>query len=383
MAARAAASIVGAVSAVRRPFLAAILRVACVSPGLAAVAIACGACIASLPPAPPVLAVPGVKVETQPFTRELLTTFPARSRSNRVMHIGGRSPAGLMILTEQGIRWIDRAGATLRDVPFAGGGRLFRPVPYPVAQEATSVIGLAGRDDVVVFGLDGTRHHRFGTGAHGYDWPIAADVIGDARPEIVVKRTRGAAIMDIQGTTVGSLRWSRYTTFVATVQADDDPQDEIVLFNTHIGRPDVEVRVANADGSVVADWAVAEGNWLFRIPELGKDQLWSAVGDELVARSVQGAVLTRLAAPAAGYLRYVSGARLGDLTVMLVSGGGYRCNSLLFVYDTANELVYQEALTARSYALWADHEEGAFLLGSGDVVYRYRPADAPLQSRVH
>lgn len=69
------------------------------------------------------------------------------------------------------------------------------------------------------------------------------------------------------------------------------------------------------------------------------------------------------------------GARMGDATIMVASGGGYRAQSLLLVYDVSQQLIYQEALENRTYALWADPRGAAFYVGTGEGVYRYNRAE--------
>lgn len=343
-----------------------------------ALCLVTASCIGASRVVPAILMSPGVKVETYSFSRGLVTGFADGPGVNRVMSVDREGSDTFMVIAERGIRWVDEAGMTLRAVSFPR--RLFRPEPVRLLSGETRLVALAG-NHVAVLDVEGRVRHRFKTAGPGYKWPIAGNVAGDGEPEVILRKRTGADIRTLAGALVASLEWPRYTTFVEVMQADADEPLEVVLFNTHLGRPEVEVRVVNADGSVVSDWALPRGNWLSLIPALGMDRLWAAVDDEIIAYSATGEIVSRLSAPGAGYLRYVTGARLNDTTILVVSGGGYRCQSLLLVYDADRQLVYQEAVANRSYTVWADPRGAAFYVGSGEEFYRYTRAEAKVGTR--
>lgn len=334
-------------------------------------AMAAGSCAARVPP-PALLTEPGLKMAVIRFRVDEVTAFPAdesHGRPPRIMHLGWDAiPGQLRIVTEWGARWLNLADRSSRDVTFPR--EMFRAAPVTMSDGSLRIAGLSGSRDVPVLTLDGRpdvvlRGDR-------YTLPVIADVGGDRASEVLLPQDRGVRIYSAGGVFRRFVASPWYASDRTVVQADADPELEIAFVNTSLARPAIEVHIVNADGSVVADWRRDDGKWLSSVPALGVETLWGLTSTGFVAWDATGHQVDTYPAAGVDYLRDVVGARAGDYVALIASGNGYRCRSLLTIYDRNKQPVYQEAFASRTYAIVGDPTGAAFFVGLDGVVVRYR-----------
>ena len=333
---------------------------------MAAAAIGCAAHV----PPPALLLESGVKTDRTGFRKEEVTSFsaPAGKRVTRVMQLGWDESTGqLRVVTEFGIRWIDLANGTQRDVTFPR--QMFRAKVIQRSDGGLRVVGLSGHDDIPVMTLDGTIEHVID--AEYMATSVVADVAGDRSPELLLTNGGDMRVHDATGKLLGFVRAPRYTSARAVVQADDDPALEVAFVKTSLAYSWIEVRVVNADSSLVSEWRSEEGKWLSSAPALGTDTLWGLTTRGFTAWDAFGRERESYPAEGVDYLRDVLGARAGGYVALVASGNGYRNRSVIAIYGEAKQMVYQEVFDGRAYTLIADRSGASFLLGVGNQVIRY------------
>jgi hypothetical protein len=274
-----------------------------------------------------------------------------------------------MIVGESGVRWVDEDGRTAAETRFPEP--LFRPVLVPRDPGGAAVVGFSKPKHVRAFDVRGTR--LLDLKGKSYKLPLVGDVIGDGEPEVLVPEGDGFRIVGLDGTRRGEVKAPWYASDRTLVQADGDPALEIAFVKTHLSGQGVQVRIVNADGSLVSAWDSAEGNWLSWEPALGDELLWGVTPQGFSAWSARGVPRETYPAPGVDYLRYVAGARSTDYLLLAASGGGYTSLGTICIYSRAGALVYQEVYGARTYAVLHDAPTGAFYVGAGTDLIRYRP----------
>jgi hypothetical protein len=321
-------------------------------------------CAGHLPPPPPVLATPGVRSGADAFRQERIASLP-----DRIMTIS-RDGDRLMIVSELGVWWVDDEGRTAAEARFPQP--LFRPVVVPRGRDGAAVVGFSKPKYVRAFDVRGTPLLELK--GKSYKLPLVGNVLGDGEAEVLVPDGDGFRIVGFDGTDRGDVKAPWYASDRTLVQADDDPALEIAFVKTHLGgRQGVQVRVVNADGSPAGAWDSAEGNWLSWEPALGERLLWGVTPQGFAAWNALGVLRETYPAPGVDYLRYVAGARSPDHLLLAASGGGYTGIGTICIYSREGALVYQEVYDARSYAVFHDARTGAFYVGAGADLIRYRP----------
>ncbi|HEX6324378.1 MAG TPA: hypothetical protein VFZ36_11680 [Vicinamibacterales bacterium] len=344
-------------------------------PLVVAAAVSAAACIGSMPPAPPRLQMPGIKVETTPFRKQEVTSLEGSATASRIMQIAGDvEQGGLLILAENGLRWIDRHGAAQRELLFPS--RMFRHRLLPLPGGHRGVGGLTSRPNAaVVLDLEGREVLRVDLGGR-YDVPQFANVTGDADDEMILPGRLDARILSLEGVLLGKVSMPTYASIKTVVQADDDPEYEIAFVKTSLRAGPIEVLIMNADGSRVSHWSDTEGGWLSFVPELDDRTLWGITRDGFTAWDSLGRRVKTFNAQDVHYLRYVIGAKFGGHTALIASGGGYSNLSVLSVFDHERRLVFQEVYPSRTYAAFAHPEADHFYVGADDRVVRYSIANS-------
>ena len=334
-------------------------------PGLAAgLAGLVGGCATVAPP--PILIEPGVKTALVRVQVDVIADFADADTLTRIMDLGWDHESGeLRIITERGIRWIDVAAGSHRDVTFSR--RMFRAAPMSTADGAR-VIGRSGSRDVPILRLDGGVDRELRGDA--YAVPLAANVRGNSASELLLPTRGGVRVYSADGRLLGVVRSPWYASDRTFVQADADPELEIV-FVRPMGHT-IEAHVVNGDGSIVVDWKAKHRTWLSYLPELGSDLVWGVTATGFIAFDARGREVQAYPAEGAGYLRDVSGARIGRRIALVASGNGYRGRSVLAIYEQADRLVYYEVFPGRTYTVTGHPTEPILFVGAGERVLRYR-----------
>jgi len=331
--------------------------------------LAGSACIGSLPPLPALLQAPGIKTEATPLRKEQVVSLAGSALSSRIMQITSGPDQDLIVVAENGLRWIDAAGGTTRDLILPA--KMFRHSLQPLPDGQTGIGGFSSRPNaILMFDLSGQEVLRIGLGP-SYDFPEFANVMGGSEREVVVPGRLGVRVFSLRGTLIGTLSSSTYATIKTVVQADDDPEYEIAFVTTSLRAGPVEALVMNADGTTVSRWNDAEGGWLSFVPELDDRSLWGLTADGFTAWDAQGQRVQTFAAPDVSALRYVTGAKFKHHTVLIASGGGYSNVSALCVFDNSRRLVFQEVYSSRIYSAFADRDADHFYVGVDDAVVKY------------
>jgi hypothetical protein len=213
---------------------------------------------------------------------------------------------------------------------------MFRAVPIATSA-GLRIIGLSGSRDVPVLRLDG--------GADGvrrgerYELPTGGNVWGGPASEILLPYRHGVRVYSPGGTLLEFVPGLQFFSDQTFVQADGDAELEIV-FVRMMGRT-VDVRIANGDGSLVRDWTGNHRTWLSFIPDLGIDRVWGLTSAGFVAFDAHGREVEAYPAEGAGYLRDVTGARVGEyLNRLLTQLLGWRC----ILNKVSNELHHQSRI---------------------------------------
>jgi hypothetical protein len=322
-------------------------------------------------PPPAILIEPGVKAAAVDVQRDVVADFGPEDGTQRVMDLGWDPDTDdLRIITEWGVRWIDLADGSHRDVAFMQ--HMFRATPV-LTSAGLRVVGLSGSRDVPVLRLDGSRDVVLR--GERYELPIAGDVASAAGSEILLPYRDGVRVYSGAGEMLRFVRGLEYTSDYTFVQADRDGELEIVLMRPMRGA--MEVRVVNFDGSVAYDWRRSEGTSLSWIPPLGSDLLWGVTSAGFVAFGPGGRQVHAYPAEGVSYLRDVAGARVGEFVALVASGNGYRGRSMLTIYDRYAALVYQEIFTGRVYTVASHPTEPVLFVGAHERVLRYRIRSEP------
>jgi len=338
--------------------------------GLGLLAMLAGsACIGSLPPLPALLQTPGVKTEAIPLRKEQFASLAGSVLSSRIMQITRGPEQDLVVVAENGLRWIDTDGGTTRELILPT--KMFRHSLQPLPNGQTGIGGFSSRPNaILMFDLSGQEVLRIGLGS-SYDFPEFANVLGGTEREIVVPGRLDVRLFSLGGTLMGKLSSSTYATVKTVIQADDDAEYEIAFVTTSLRAGPVEALLMNADGTTVSRWNDAEGGWLSFVPELDERSLWGLTADGFTAWDARGQRVQTFRAPDVHALRYVTGTRFKDHTVLIASGGGYSNISALCVFDNTRRLVFQEVYSSRIYSAFADRDADHFYVGVDDSVVRY------------
>lgn len=351
-----------------------ILMIATRPLGIALAAMAAGlsvaACLGSMPPPPPLLAVPGVKASAKDVHKDTVTSLAGSPIASRIMQISASEGGRLLIVAEAGLRWIDATGQLTREVAF--DERLFRHALLTMPDGRIGVGGFGSRGrSAVVLDLNGQEVLRIKGTWYQTRVPKFANVIAGPDAELLLHDKLDVRIFDLNGVQLGTVSSPQYATIKTVIQADDDDEYEIAFVKTSLSPGPIETLIMNADGSTVSQWKDAEGGWLSFVPELDDTRLWGITPEGFTAWNAQGQRMEVFPAPDANYLRYVIGAKLEKHTVLIASGGGYSNLGLLCVFDDARRLVYQEVFPFRIYAVLAGAGGSDFYVGAGYDVVRY------------
>jgi hypothetical protein len=149
----------------------------------------------------------------------------------------------------------------------------------------------------------------------------------------------------------------------------------MAFVGTSLREGPIDVRIVNADGSLVSEWSDDQGGWLSFVPQVDDTKLWGITAEGFTAWNARGERVETFPAPGADYLRVVTGTRFKGHTVLIGSGGGYNSVSLLCVFDEQKRLVYQEVFSSRTYAVFAEPDDAGFHVGVGYDVVRYSVAE--------
>ena len=327
-----------------------------------------------MPPPPPLLQAPGVKTDVTVFRKETVTSLAGSPIASRIMQIGESEQGGLLVVAEEGLRWVDSNGQLTREVTF--DDRLFRHRLLTLPDGRLGVGGFASRGrSALILDLQGREVLRLKGKWYETRVPQFASVIAGPEPELLLPDKLDVRIFDLKGVLLGTVSSPSYATIKTVVQADDDVEYEIAFVKTSLRKGPIEALVMNADGSVISEWSDGEGGWLSFVPELDDTKLWGITSEGFTAWNTQGKRVTTFPAPDADYLRFVIGTRFKGHTALIGSGGGYSNLSLLCVFDDERRLVYQEVFPFRTYAIFADPNGSDFFVGVGYDVVRYSIAD--------
>ena len=210
---------------------------------------------------------------------------------------------------------------------------------------------------------------------------LRADVLGDAAPEDLrfevhrdglVGAKTSLLIRDSQGTLSNTIHPAGYLTFFQTANADEDPQNEIVMYS-YPSPAGQSMEVVNGDGSVLYRWETRTEGRFDVIAWEGAPCILTPERDSFAITALDGHPIDRLQAPFAHRFSRIVGRRLaGGMLVVLVSGSGYTNYHMVCVFDAYSKLVYQEVGAGHpSGLLFSEKKPDEFLVSYGKAFFRY------------
>lgn len=210
---------------------------------------------------------------------------------------------------------------------------------------------------------------------------VKVDVMGNSDLEVlrsVVHRkglvgTKTALqIWSGQGKLLRTIPAAGYLTFFQAANIDDDQKKELILYNypSPLGKT---IEIFKADGTLLYSWDSSLQGYFDVVDWNGSPHILSIEENAFAILSMDGVLVSRLAAPQAQYFRQIRGKQLsnGSLAI-LVSGDGYRPYHMVCIFDDRQELVFQEVVPGHAIGLLtAPDQPGKILISQGKDYYKY------------
>jgi len=217
-----------------------------------------------------------------------------------------------------------------------------------------------------------------------YGAPVAADLDGDGRAEILSPTAAGIDVRRADGTPVRQFTAAGKPLQFDAADIDGDGRAEIVTGNWENSRN--QIAVFSADGRQLATWTSPHvfNRFSFVTPPGGTRPELMVLSDsvgELVFLDMQGKVTRTYSAPWGNKLSQSRGMALqvaGNARgfVSLGTSKGSRHHHITYVYNARGELVYADSADDDAQAVLAltgapGGSTSAFLVGSRNVIWKY------------
>jgi hypothetical protein len=202
-----------------------------------------------------------------------------------------------------------------------------------------------------------------------------ADLLGDEDIEVVVELPKGlgVAISDSNGRTIREIRTPQYLTYFGVVESPQGGAKNLVLYTYPNANRGGTFQVLTPDNVTVARWEETPPPSHFDSARWQNETaLFYLRRDEVIVRSLKGAMVARLPAPSGVAFQQVHVANMaGGRTVLIASGNGYTPFHMVCVYESDGRLIFQEIGREHAFGIETPQDPFAFTVLTRSRKWRY------------
>jgi hypothetical protein len=213
-----------------------------------------------------------------------------------------------------------------------------------------------------------------------FDDPVAADLEGDGRPEVIARNATGLAVLNLDGTLVRQLPGAGNPLFYGAADMDGDGKSEILTEVNNNGKN--EISIFSGAGDSLGHWTSPHAFYRFGVARAsGVDHpTVMALNDDaedLLFLDRAGKLVQSLAAPWGNHLATPRGEAMpvGKTAgfVCLATSRGSNHHHVVYVYKGDQQLVYADSVPDDADALLVMNgaSSQSFLVGSRNVIWKY------------
>jgi hypothetical protein len=214
----------------------------------------------------------------------------------------------------------------------------------------------------------------------GYDDPVAADLDGDGRPEVIAATASGLVALNLDGTILRNLTEAGKPLFYNALDMNGDRRADTIIEPAN-GKN--EISIFSDGGVLLQKWTSPHPFYRFGLAPwreegpvvmgLSDDAeellLWNARGEQIQA--LKAPLANRLATPRGGSIHVLGGPGF----VCLATSRGSNHQHVVYVYGADQKLGYadSEADDADSFLVLGGDGPSSFLVGGRNKIWKYSP----------